>query len=767
MISFLLVFVSFQLSAETAEVDRNPASSKRIKNLFVTGNKIIESPVIKNAFGLKEGSRYTSRSIRKGVEGVFKLEYFWDVQISETKTGSRYNLNIKVVEKPKIKKISFQGNSEVSKEDLEQEINVKVFEVLDLNSVREDKQRLQKFYEEKGYFLADVTTEIKYTKTPKEESAEVVFNIEENDKVAVHSINIIGNTKLSDEFLKGRMLLEEGGFFSSFSGGGAYKQEIFDRDLQVINYSYFNEGYIQVKIDRPEVSVTPDKKGIYITIHVTEGDQFQVGEVGFRGDLLFSDKEMLDAIVTDGEKIFAYDKLQADLAILQAKYGDLGYAFANVIPRTRVRPNDKKVDLVFEIDKGEKAYFGQINVIGNTKTRDGVIRRELSILEGELYNETKKKESIANIRRLGYFEDVRFKQNSRPGQAQVLDIEILVKERNTGTLQAGAGYSNDQKFILNAQITEQNLFGRGQKLSLNIQHSRESSTFKIGLTEPYFRDSLWSLGGDVFRYDNRNNTNRDFEDLSIGASVRAGYPVAKYTRVFGSMKFEDLVFFDLKFDQAAAVYPKETVFGTTLSVSTSVEYDSRDDRFSPSAGMFASLALEYAGLGGDIDYNRLTASYRYYKKVWGDVVWRNNLVYGAIGNPRGTKEVPFTKLFFLGGPYSLKGFPARRVGIKRTGNIDDDADIETYVFGAKQQFYYNLEFEFPLIEEAKIKGVVFYDMGNAQDELDLGDLFKDYGFGIRWFSPIGPMRFEIGYPINPDSDIHSDQNFEFSIGTPF
>lgn len=766
LFSFVLGYGTFSVSSDfQVSVGLSKAQAFpgfKLGQIEVKGNKKIEADAIRSKIALKEGAIVNSENVRALISNVFAMGYFYDVKVS--RSGSK--LLVEVVEKPSVTSIKVLGNDELSDDEILEVTDLRLYEIIDRNAIREAAAKIQKLYEDKGFFLSKVDYEVAEDKDVTK-GASVSFTVEENDKVEVKQVKIIGNEKLSDDFLKSKMLTQEGGFFSFFSGSGAFKQEMFDRDLQVLNLTYYNEGYVQVRVDRPEVYVTPDKKGIYITIRVEEGDQFHVGNIDFSGELLFEKTKLTEAVEIKDQEIFSYQVLEKDLSSLQAKYGDLGYAFANIIPRTRFRQDEKKVDIIFEVDKGEKVYFGEITITGNSKTRDKVIRRELSIVEGELFNETRKRESLANIRRLGFFDTVNFKQSTDPAKPEILNVEVTVKERNTGSLQVGAGYSSKDSFIFNAQISEQNLFGRGQKFGLNIQHSKTSSTFKLSLTEPYFRDTKWSLGGEIFQTDNLANEVRPYKDLTRGAAVRIGYPVAKYVRVYMSYKYEDVVEFTVDGTQVDQnLYPASSVLGVTQIVSGAVEYDSRNDRFSPSAGSFASLELNHAGLGGDHNYNELSLSYKYFQKVFWDVVWRNNLRYGYIWND-GNEVIPFSKLYELGGPYTLKGYEYGSVGER----VYDSVVGSDVTYGAERQLYYNLEFEFPLVREANIKGVVFYDMGFAYTDLEGGEslndiLQKNYGFGFRWFSPIGPLRFEWGFPINP-KDYHSDNNFEFSIGTPF
>ncbi|MCB0413185.1 MAG: outer membrane protein assembly factor BamA, partial [Bdellovibrionales bacterium] len=474
--------------------------------------------------------------------------------------------------------------------------------------------------------------------------------------------------------------------------------------------------------------------------------------------------------------------LQKDILSLQAMYGDLGYAFANPIPRTRVIEKERKIEITYEIDKGQKVYIGEINVTGNSKTRDKVVRRELKIREGELYNETRKRESIANVKRLGFFDTVSFNTSTPEDNPSQLDIDIVVKERNTGTIQVGAGYSTYSGFVFNGQVKQTNLLGRGQNLGVSLNLSDKESLFNLNFTEPYFMDTEWSVGVDAYQ----SNTDKIvYNQIKRGGAVRVGHPLAPYLNGYIRYKLDDTEL-ELNPDEGdPAVYPVSTANGTTSSLTFTLTYDKRNDRFAPTEGAFANASFEYAGLGGDKKYNKGGLNLRYYKDLFWNVVWRNNITFGVLnandpGAPYPDNEPPFNERFLLGGANTLRGYQFFTIGKRVRSQIAfDKARSDGYTvaesevkamrpFGGKQQFYYNLEFQFPLIDEAGIMGVMFYDIGDAQDVIDFDNLRSNYGFGFRWFSPIGPLRFEWGFPIGRQEELdESPMNFQFAIGTPF
>ena len=765
-----------------------PVNAPTIGKITVAGNKKIEIDAVVTRLVSKVGSPYSAEKVRQDIESLFKAGFFYDVLVDATKDGDRIDLVYRVVEKPSVTQIIWSGNSEIDTDELKEATGLKEFEILNMAKVREATEKMQKLYEDKGFFLTRISPKIETV--TEGESVKITFEIHENEKVKVKRIAFLGNKNIPDGKLKGAMTTKEGDFFSWISGSGSYKQDAFDRDVQILNYLYWNEGYVQAKVDRPEVYVTPDKKGIYITIRVEEGERYRVGNVDFAGDLLFERDDLYNSIDIDGSGWYVHETLLKDIRTLQAKYGDLGYAYANVIPRVRTRDKDREVDVTFDIDKGNKIYFGRINVVGNAKTRDKVVRREMTIREGELYNETRKRESVDAIKRLGYFDEVNFNPSTPPDNPDLMNLDVVVKERNTGSIQVGAGYSTYSEFIFNGTVNQINLFGRGQKLGVSVDLSKIQSMFNFNFTEPYLFDSKWSLGFDAFQ--SRRET-PDYFETKKGADVRVGHPLAPYLMGYFRYKLDNtdidlkqIQIGDTLVDGDKVLFPVDTAKGDTSSGTVTLEYDRRNDRFAPTSGMFASASLEYAGLGGDKKYTKGIETFRLYQKVVGNVVFRNNITHGFI-NSSTSSPPPFNELFLLGGANSLRGYDWFTVGTHRQSTVIYDQQVAnsgqprpapgsaqdvnfqqnaSRPFGGAQEFFWQSELEFPLINEAGIKGVIFYDIGAADDILESDNFKSDYGFGFRWFSPIGPLRFEWGFPAQRGPQDRPSV-FQFAIGSPF
>lgn len=750
-----------------------------VKEILIEGQRKIEKDAILQKLKTKVGSSYSEEKIRTDILELFQLDYFLDIQVSKKIVDGGVQLVYLLKEKPSITEILYEGNSDVKSEDIADAAGLKNYQLLNMSKLREAEEKVIKLYEDKGFFLAKVKVVVEEVRA--DEATRVVFKITENDKVKVSKITILGNKYLSDVEIKSKLLTAEGGFFSGLSGSGQFKQEAFDRDIQILRFMYYNKGYVQAKVDRPLVSVTPDKKSIYISIHVEEGEQYSVGEVEFSGDILFDRSELSEIIAIDSSDVFGYDILQKDISALTAKYGDLGYAYANVIPRTRFNDKERKVDLVFEFDKGQKVYFGNINVIGNSKTRDKVVRRELKIREGELYNETRRRDSVESIQRLGFFDEVNFKTNVDPNNTEIMNVDIVVKERNTGQIQLGAGYGTTQGFTLQGSVNQTNFLGKGQNLGASLNLSRTGNYYSLSFTEPYYDDTLWSVGFDA--YQSANSGRSDYDESHRGGSVRLGHTIGEDLKVFFKGKY-DVTKLETKYDALSkpltdlTLFPLDTASGETISLSSTMEYDTRNDRMMPTKGLLASATYEYAGFS-QLKYQRASGVLRYFKNLFWDVVFRNSFNYAQISAVAGGNSVPFSELYLLGGPYSLRGFRSYNVGkMLRSQFIYDKeitagasaADAEKRAlrfFGGTQQLMYQGELQFPLVKEAGIMGVMFYDIGAADDQLSTDKVYSDMGFGIRWFSPIGPLRFEWGFPLRRDTDYHENQVFEFSIGTPF
>lgn len=751
------------------------ADSRAIVDVVVRGNKKIESDAILSRIRSKVGSELSNEMVAEDIRAIAKLRYFEGIEAEEESAQGGVRLVFNVVEKPIISKIEYVGLDAVDKDDLKDLILIKEYEVLDIQKINQSIDKLTQKYEEKGFYLADVHYSLDHDKVRGE--VKVTFSVEENDKVQVKQINIVGAKVVPADDLKKVMQTKEGGFFSFLTGSGAYREAVFERDVATLGYYYGTLGYVRARFGKPEVTVSPDKKWVYITFFVEEGQQYNVGKVDFGGELLYRRQELVEDLALVSGETFNTETLRKETLRYTEKYSDLGYAFANVVPQPVIHDDTRTVDVTFEIDKGERVFIGKIIVTGNTRTKDKVVRRELTIHEGELFNGTKKRESKENVTRLGFFDNVEFHQSTSKLAPHIVDIEIKVKERSTGQLVVGAGYaSGNIGFTINAQLSQNNFLGNGQvaSLSAEILTGRKYYQFALGFQEPYVGYSNWSLGGDLFQL--RRNLIAlgevpTFEEIKTGFDVKLGHPVYEFTNLYLTYKLENS-FVPLGSIIDRSLISKDSVNGLASSVSANLVYDKRDDRFDPRTGAYFSLTGEAAGLGGQRKFFKSRAQAKFFHPIIWDFIFRLN-VTGA--NITGS-AVPINELFIQGGLFSLRGYdfltigPSQTLSSNASGNLSEAAKAanlggKSFTVGGHNEVLMNAEIEFPLLKEARIRGVFFFDAGNAFDLPFRGGpaLYANFGWGFRWFTPIGPLRFEFGYPI-----VNGGQSkFYFTIGPPF
>ena len=763
-------------------VSSSGAYAQVIKNINIVGNKKIESAAIKRKLTSKVSERYKSANINKDIKALFGMGYFNDVLVEKIKAKGGVGLNYTVLEKPSVVSISYKGNGSLSADELQAATGLRPYQLLSYTKLNESIGAIEAAYEEKGYFL----TEVSYSLANESETtSDVVFTINEGQKVKVKSIQFTGNTQIKDTELKKFMATREAGFFTRFSKSGAYKQDAFDQDIQRLNFYYLDKGYLKAKVEKPSVQMSPDRSGLSINIPVFEGIKYTVGNILFDGDIIHSESELEEVLSTKSGDVFSYSKLQKDIQAITEKYGDKGFAYTNPIPRPRMNDETEIVDILFEINKGQKVYIGNINVVGNTHTRDKVLRRELKLSEGDMYNETLKQKSLANVRRLGFFEDIVFQTKTPPGRDDIMDIDIRVKERNTGALQISAGTSAESSFVFGAQVSQSNFLGKGQRLGVQVDLSEDRQNINLSFNEPYWKDSIWGLGLNFYFKDRQLNS---YKEKKLGFGFDLSRPLAENIRwQIGYDIFDtDL---DLLPDADTDLFPVETANGLTSYINTAISFDTRNDRIMPSKGTLWTAYAGYAGLGGDHRYFKVGTTLKHFIPITKKITLRNNFVYDRVISQEGDDKVPFNELFLLGGPYSLRGFDWYSVGRRKFSNKnagilaggtsgqsctkDSASNDEAFnfcnrPFGGEQKLVYNLELMFPLVEEAKMMAVFFYDIGYADDSLSLSDFRQNYGFGVRWFSPMGPLRFEFGFPIDRDPRFGERANeFHFSFGTPF
>ena len=742
------------------------ALAANVTDIKVTGNRRIEADAITEKMSLKKGNPITPEAVRDDIRAIFALGYFEDVRVAE----SNGTLTIEVRERPVITSIKYEGSSEFETKDLEEATALKPFNVVSLGKIRAAQQAIAKKYEEKGYYLARATTTLKPIPNRAGE-VELVFDITENEKVRIRKIFFLGNKIFTTPELKRIMMTSEGHVFSWATSGGTYREGAFDRDLGALAFFYGNEGYIEAKFAKPRVTLSQDRRYIDIFIDVDEGKQYFLGDVQFRGDLLFTEDELREHFKMKKGDVFSTGVLQQEVLSLTDKYGDRGYAFANVIPKPQTHEGSQVVDLVFDVEKGEKVYWGKISVTGNAKTHDKVIRRQLPFAEGELYNATKRKKGLEKIKRLGFFgADVNFLTSTPAGHNDRMDLEIRVAEKPTGTLNVSAGFGNSSGYIIGASISQNNLFGLGQQLSFNMNLQKDSTKqFSLTFADPNVFDSEWLAAIDLYRQENPVgglDINRTFDQRLSGGSLRVGREIFENLSLYGTYKLEHSL---LKNPINPAIFTDPTKDKESIisSVQATLAYDSRNNRLDPSGGEYLSTSGEFAGLGGRV-FQKYSFESRLYRRLVWRFVYRGKIETSVLTNGLTDETVPDTERFRLGGVFSMRGYPGGSVGpdreLSNTRDKGAPPGVFKYVLGGTKKLFSSHEVEFPLIPEADIRAVFFFDVGNTWDTLKQASpaLLANYGWGIRWYSPLGPLRFEWGYPFTP-VPLNKDRGVQFNF----
>lgn len=761
----LLALFSFHLAPHAfAREDLIQFEGKTIREIRFDGLKRIEKEAVTEKISSKKGSRLQGTQIRADLQALFGMGFFDDIEVTGDPDGEGVVIQYRFRERQVISAIEFEGNEQIPASDLREVIKVKEWSILDLNKVREDIGLLQKNYEDKGFYLAKITFKVERV---NDEEVKLTFVVNDYDKVQIRKITFLNNKVFSDEQLKAALgETREGGFLAGLSGSGNFKESAFKQDLQRLTYWYLDHGYVKFRYDNPVITVSDDKRYLYITIYVEEGEPYSVDKITFSGDLLFTIEELESELKLKAGQLFRISERNDDIQRLTEKYQDLGYAFVNVVPRMENQRDDThQLDLNYHFEKGNLVHFGKITILGNTKTHDKVVRRELRIKEGELYNGTNLRLSKERVERLGYFApgEVQFNTVPPKGRDDLLDVQVVIKERSTGTVTLGAGYGSVQKFFFTTTISEINLLGRGQNLSFQATYAtdRRTRSFNLGFTEPYTFDSLWSTGADVFFLNlpipSRYSTRR------LGFNLRAGHPISYYDDLYGYLTYKNEGM--TIYEKADPTIDSRLDEGVLSSVVFSLVRDKRNNRFETTAGNYQNASLETAGVGGDKKFLKWSLNNRVYQRIVGDLIFRNSTELDEI-RKIDSRGIPPSEKFYLGGPNNMKGYEFYSLGPKY---INPNGYVEPV--GGSVQMYSLFELEYPLIREAGLKYALFYDVGNAFQRWPgtSGENFtlrQDWGMGLRWFSPIGPLRFEWGFPIAARSG-DSSPVFNFFIGPPF
>ncbi len=761
------------------------ADEVKVTLIEVQGNKRIETATILAKIQTKEGGIFSSAQIKEDIKALYQLGHFEDVQVKTEGFETGLKVIFFVQEKPLIREIKFEGNYEITEEDLRKEITLLPRTAFNEQLVQENAEKIRLKYQDKGYYKSVVVPVVSELRS---RDRNVVFYIEEGDAIELSDVIITGNKALSSKEIKNALKTQEHWFFSFLGRSGTLRTEELREDIESIRNLYYNKGYIQVLVDEPVIekkepftTITYEFMGqnetftfdntncIVVKINVKEGEQFRVGSISIKGNEIIRERDLRQEMKLRPGDIFSRDTLRQDVGRIIDRYDGISRPFASVVPLFNIDADKRTVAVNIEIKEGGEVSIGRINISGNVKTRDKVIRREMRLDEGELYSKKALKRSYERLNNLNFFETVELIPERRK-QEDIMDLDLKVKEKLTGNMSIGGGYSSVDKLVGIAEVSQGNLGGRGQLLKFKTQWGGKRRLFMVSFMEPYlFDEPVW---GRVDLY----NQKTEYDGYNIktnGFGLGTGKTYTEYTSASIKYNLDRSIVTDLTSTVPFLVQKQLDFYGeaiTTSALTANITRDSRDYFLDPKKGSRNTMYLEYAGgpLGGDPEFIKSAADSSWFFPVFWDTVF---MIRGRIGYAGSLidKPLPVGERFFVGGPLTVRGFKYGTAGpmepvTDESGNITDYQRI-----GGNKELVFNAEYTFPVIPAAHMNGVLFYDIGKAFDDherIRYHELRHSCGWGFRWITPIGPLRFEWGYVIN-DRPEDKKSLFEFYIGTFF
>jgi outer membrane protein insertion porin family len=732
-----------------------------VSSIVIEGNRRIDTDAIQSLVKGRSG-RVTSEQISQDIKTLYNAGFFDQVNVSfgAGPSGGPV-LKYTVKEKPVARKLFVKGNKEVSEGDLVDVLKLEGRRFVDKNKAQGLVRKGVSYYQSQGFYDA----EIDYSLTPVgDNEVDVTFNVKEGERYRVRDVALRGVQELDEDDMRSKIQIQRYKWWSSWIfGTGRVNQEMMESDKQILRQYLVDHGFLEGTVG--EASVEKREDGLYVVFDITEGNQYKIGKITAGGDLIDGSQEKtLDEIDSEAGEVFSASKVRNDIFTITDKFADQGYAFANVVPNTNLNKAEKTVDVEFQTAKGNLVRVNRINITGNEKTYDNVIRRDLKVQEQQLYSSSKIKRSQTVLQRRGYFDEVNI-SNAPTTDPSKVDLDVHVKEATTGSFSAGAGFSTASGVLFNTRVSENNLFGTGRRANLNIDVGNQINNQILSIDDPRVNDSNFSLGVDLMR------TERwfvDFDRQLTGGSTTVGYPgegLGEWAEdISFSLKYElvDVNIKDVDEDAAQLVRDSEGQ-STSSSVTPSIIRNTINNPLNPTKGSKQVLSFEYAGLGGDQQFHLFEARnswfYPLFESEWGDIVISDRTSFGY-GQSDNEDPFPLFRRYFPGGINSVRGYRFRRLGPK---------DENGHEYGGAKQLVNNAEVIFPLINSAGFKGVLFYDAGQAFDDdeqIQLSELRLGWGYGIRWASPLGPIRVEIGYPVDPREGETSPVTM-FSFGAPF
>lgn len=730
-----------------------------IKDIRVEGIQRTEAGTIFSYLPVKVGDTMNDEKAAATIKSLFATGFFKDVRC-EAENGV---LIVIVQERPAISQIDIVGAKDISADDLKKslkQVGLAESRIFDKALLERAEQELKRQYIGRGRYAATVST----TVTPLERNrVAITFSIAEGDVAKIRQINIIGNRAFPEKELLDLFTLTTPGWLTFFTKNDQYSKQKLSADLETLRSFYLDRGYLEFNIDSTQVSITPNKADIYITISATEGAKYTISEVKLAGELLLPEDEFRKLIKIRPGEVFSRERLTESTKLISDRLGNDGYAFANVNAAPELNKQKRQVSFTFFIDPGRRVYVRRINISGNTRTRDEVIRRELRQLESGWYNADLINRSKQRIDKLGYFSDVNVETPAVPGTTDQVDVNYSVTEKPTGNILLGIGFSNAEGIIFNAAVTQSNIFGSGNFLSAQINTGRVNRVISVSFTNPYYTVDGVSLGFDVYKrnLDTTSLSVSPFKTSTVGGTARFGLPISEVDTISYGLGYEDTGI------EVFSTSPQRYIdfvnqFGSdnkTILGVIGFTRDRRDSVIYTTSGTLFRFNAEVGLPGADLKYYKLSAQEQYYYPLSKYFTLQLDGEIGIGGGYNG-QPLPFFKNFFAGGNNSVRGFETNSIGPK-----DNNGDA----LGDTHRIVGSAEVLFPVPGFTDVKALrlgTFVDVGTVASSFDFGSLRYSVGIDVAWTSPFGPIRFSIAQPIRKLSD-DKIQRFQFTFGTTF
>lgn len=752
-----------------------------VRDIRVEGLQRTEAGTVFSYLPVKAGQTFTDDSAIEAIKALYATGFFKDVKLEVQGDV----LIVAVEERPSIAKFTLVGTKEFSEEDLKnglKQTGLAEGKVFDKGLLDRTEQELKRQYYNRGLYSVQVVS----TVTPLERNRVALqFDVIEGEAAKIKQINLVGNKAFTEKKLLGLFNSATPGWLSWYSKDDQYSKAKLSGDLEALKSFYLNQGYLEFNVESTQVSISPDKKDIFITVNVSEGDKYTISDIKLAGQMLVPEDELKKLIQVKPGEVFSREKMADSTRKISDRLGNEGYAFANVNAVPELDKEKHQVAFTLFVDPGRKVYVNRVNVAGNSKTRDEVIRREVRQMEGGWYDAEKIALSRNRLNRLGYFNEVNVETPAVPGATDQVDVNVSVAEKATGNVMLGAGFSSSEGLVLSGSVNQANVFGSGNRLGLQINTGSVNTVYSLSFTNPYYTVDGVSLGYDAYQR-NVDAAGLDgvgeYESATLGLGMRLGLPINEKDTIFLGAAIErqgvtttpnSPIQYKNFVSNSGVVGGIGEVTNNTLRLDASLTRDTRDSYLFPTKGLMQRAAIEFGLPPGDIQYYKLSLQHQQYFPLNKDFTLLVNGEVGYAGGLGGDSGLPFYRNFFTGGMNSVRGFKSGTIGPKELDAVSGNV----VTLGGDTKLGANVELLFPMpgMKDNSVRLSTFFDAGAVfgsgnvnygSTTLSFEDMRFSAGLGVAWNSPLGPLKFSLAYPLNKGVEDQTEV-FQFSMGSTF